>query len=87
MKITVDKYFIEALNNEYDLDFTYTTFKKFYSEIAKPYRERSPEWQRKQRAKAYLASLDDVANKIIEADEEKENKPKKKKKHKEEVEK
>ena len=79
MKITVDKYFIEALNNEYDLDFTYTTFKKFYSEIAKPYREKSPEWQKKQRAKAYWASLDDVADKIMEVAEEKENKPKKKK--------
>lgn len=79
MKITVDKYFIEALNNEYDLDFTYTTFKKFYSEIAKPYREKSPEWQKKQRDKAYWASLDDVADKIMEAAEEKENKPKKKK--------
>ena len=79
MNITIDKYFVEVLNSEHNLNYTYTTFKKFYIEVVKPYRQKSPEWQKKQRDNAYWASLDGVADKIMEASEEKDNKPKKKK--------
>lgn len=53
MNITIDKYFIEKLNSKHELHYTYDTFKKFYIEVVKPYRQNSPEWQKKQRTKNY----------------------------------
>jgi len=43
MKILVDKLFIKKLNEYYNLDLTYSSFKKFYIEVVKVARDKDPE--------------------------------------------
>lgn len=42
MRIQVDKIMIEKMNETYGLNLTYADFKKFYTEVVKPAKEKDP---------------------------------------------